>query len=194
MAEQRATARRGRPRSQATRDAILQATRQLLGEVGYTRLAFSEVAARAGAGRATIYRWWPTKGDLVLEAARERIDIGVVPDTGTTRGDLSVAVQQLIRTFSDRLASVVIFAAIGTADHDPDMARAFRDRHVYPWRSSAAQALDRGIARGDLSAKTDVGFVLDVIVGVVFQRTLVMKQPDVEDLTEKVLALVLPGA
>lgn len=194
MAEQPgATRRRGRPRSEETRRAILEATRQLLGEVGYTRLTLTEVAARAGAGKATVYRWWPTKGDLVLEAAWDRIDIGVVPDTGTTRADLRIAVRQLVRTFSDSLASVVIFAAISTAEHDPYMARAFRKRHVYPWRASAAEALERGIARGDLPAGTDVRFLLDVVVGTVFQRTLVLKEPDVEGLTEKVLALVFGG-
>jgi len=183
--------RRGRPRSPETRERILRAARQALGEVGYDRLTIGEVATRSGAGRSTIYRWWAGKGDLVLEAVQEHIAIGLVPDRGSTREDLTVAVGQLVRTFSDRLAAIVIFAAISTLDHDPTMATAFRDRFVYPWRSSAARALHRGVDRGDLPVGTDVAFVLDVIVGTVFQRTLVLREPDTRGLVDKLVDLVL---
>jgi len=184
---------RGRPRDIRTQKAILRATRQLLGKVGYSRLTIEGVAARSGAGKATIYRWWPSKGDLVLEAAEPEVAIGVVPDTGETRGDLSVAIKQLIGTFSNRLAAVVIFAAIATLDDDPAMARTFREKYVYPWRVSAAAAIRRGIERGDLPSDTDVELVLDIIVGTVFQRTLVMRDPRTEGLHEQMLRVVLPS-
>ena len=185
---------RGRPRSGKSTEAILAAARELLHETGYTRLTIEAVAARSGAGKATIYRWWPTKGELILEAARAEISIGTVPDHGNLRDDLSAAIRQLVETFSRPLASAVIFAAISPSDTDLPMAANFRDRHVYPWRVSAAEAIRRGIARGELDASTDIQFVLDVIVGTVFQRTLVMKEPAVEGLVDKLLALVLPEA
>ena len=103
---------RGRPRSEEARADILQATRELLLEEGYTKLAITHVAQRAGVGKTTVYRWWPTKGELVLEAAEDCIAIGEVPDSGRTSEDLRIASEQLIRTFSDPLATVVIFAAI----------------------------------------------------------------------------------
>lgn len=78
--------RRGRPRSEQTRQLILQAARDLLGEIGYGRLTIADVAARAGAGKSTIYRWWASKGELVLEAVNEHIAIGFVPDTGPQVG------------------------------------------------------------------------------------------------------------
>ena len=151
------------------------------------------MAERAGAGKSTIYRWWAGKGELVLEAVHEHIAIGVVPDTGATRGDLHAAVQQLVTTFSDRLAGVVIFAAISTMDRDPVMAQVFRDQYVYPWRKSAAEAIRRGVDRGDLPPVTDVGFLLDVVVGTVFQRTLVVKEPDTAGLSDKIVELVMSG-
>ncbi|MCP4384312.1 MAG: TetR/AcrR family transcriptional regulator [Hyphomicrobiales bacterium] len=171
--------------------AILKTTRGLLGTVGYSRLTIEGIAAKAGCGKTTIYRWWPTKGDLVLEAVGSDIEIGVVPNTGSTAGDLQVAIEQLMTTFSKRLAGIVIFAAIATAADDPTMAAAFRDRYVYPWRVSAAEAIARGIERGDLPPDTDVQFLLDVIVGTVFQRTLVLREPMTEGLVEQILALVL---
>jgi AcrR family transcriptional regulator len=183
---------RGRPRSEESRQAILQATRDLLGEVGYARLTIEEVAERAGAGKSTIYRWWPTKGELALEAAEEHIAIGLVPSTGDTRRDLHIAVDQLVGTFADPLAAIVIFAAIATLEHDPLMARAFRDGYVYPWRRSAAQAIQRGIDRGDLPAESDVSFILDVIVGTVFQRTLILREADTGELAEKIGDLIMP--
>jgi AcrR family transcriptional regulator len=188
----RMPAPRGRPRDSKTQKAILRATRRMLGKVGYSRLTIESVAAMSGAGKATIYRWWPTKGDLVLEAAGADIEIGVVPDTGDTRGDLRIATEQLVATFTRPLASVVIFAAIAQLDDDLRMAAAFRDKCVYPWRKSAAEAIQRGIDRGDIPSEADVQLLLDVIVGTVFQRTLVVKEPLTEGLADRLLGLVLP--
>jgi AcrR family transcriptional regulator len=181
----------GRPRNLKTREAILSSTRTLLGKIGYSRLSIEGVAKRAGCGKTTIYRWWSTKGDLVLEAVGSDIEIGLVPDTGDTRSDLRIATEQLMMTFSRRLAGIVIFAAIATLDDDPTMAATFRDKYVYPWRISAAEAIERGVERGDLASDTDVQFILDVMVGTVFQRTLVLRQPMTAGLVEQIVALVL---
>ncbi len=185
-----AVPRRGRPRNQKTKANVLRVTRELLLESGYQRLTMEGVANRSGASKATVYRWWPTKGVLVLEAASDEIAIGTVPDTGSTESDLRIAIEQLIETFSRPLASIVIFAAITTVEADPAMAMKFRDQYVYPWRATAAEAIERGIARGDV-VSSDTQFVLDVIVGTVFQRTLVMKEPMTEGLAEGLLRLFL---
>ncbi len=187
-------AQRGRPRDPRIQQSILQATREILDEVGYSRLTIEGVAARAGAGKATVYRWWSTKGELVLEAVADHIAIGVVSDTGDTRGDLLIATQQLIETFSDRLAGIVIFAAIANLDDDPNMARIFRETAVMPWRQSAVEAIQRGIDRGDLPADTDIVFTLDVIVGTVFQRTLVVAQPQTEGLSRSIIDLLISSS
>lgn len=193
MQEPSSPSRRGRPRDPARQQSILEATLELLLEVGYPRLSIEGVAARAGVGKGTIYRWWPTKGELVLEAAADHIAIGVVGDTGDTRRDLLVAAQQLIRTFSGPVAGIVIFAAIANLDDDPGMALTFREKSVYPWRHSAADAIQRGIDRGDLPSDTDVQFILDVIVGTIFQRTLTMASPMVAGLDIAIVDLILPG-
>lgn len=184
---------RGRPRSRTTERRILEATRALLLSGGYARLTMEGVASKAGASKATVYRWWPTRGELVLDAAKDEISIGTVPDTGDTRHDIAAAIDQLVETFSRPLAKIVIFAAITPSGDDPRLATLFRERYVYPWRVSAAQALERGAARGEL-ARDDVAFLLDMIVGTVFQRTSVVKEPQTEGLRDQLLGVVFgPG-
>jgi AcrR family transcriptional regulator len=183
--------RRGRKRDPGAQASILAATREVLLEVGYHGLSIEGVARRAGVGKATIYRWWPSKGSLVLEAAAGHIDIRQVPDTGDTRADLREAAQSLIDVFTDPIARVVIFAATAGLDDDPSMAAKFRSESVYPWRQSAMLAIQRGIARGDLRADLDVALALDVMVGTVFQRTLVIATPVVGDLADLLADTVL---
>jgi AcrR family transcriptional regulator len=183
--------RRGRPRNQRTHEAILEATRSLLLEKGYPALTIDAVAARAGTSKTTVYRRWTNKGALVLEATAENLAIGIVPDSGSTRTDLEMALRQLIRTFSDRLAAIVMLAVIANLDEDPSMALTFRDEIVYPWRTSAAAALERGVARGDLPPDADVPFLLDLIVGTVFQRAVINARSETGGLDEAILSLVL---
>ena len=169
----------------------MEATRSLLLEKGYPALTIDAVAARAGTAKTTIYRRWPTKGALVLGATADHIAIGVVPDTGSTRADLEAALHQLTVTFSDRLAAIVMLAVIANLEEDPSMARTFRDEIVYPWRHSAAAALERGVTRGDLSPESDVPFMLDMMVGTVFQRVVILSGADADGLEEAILGLVL---
>lgn len=183
--------RRGRPRNQRAHEAILEATRLLLLEKGYPALTIDAVAARAGTAKTTVYRRWATKGALVLEAAADHLEIGIVPDSGSTLTDLEEALRQLIVTFSDRLAAIVMLAVIANLDDDPSMARTFRSEIVYPWRSSAAAALERGVARGDLPPEADVPFLLDVIVGTVFQRAVINAAADTDGLGQALVGLVL---
>ncbi|MBF9030998.1 TetR family transcriptional regulator [Rhodobacterales bacterium HKCCE3408] len=183
-------AKRGRPRSNQSREAIVDAVRRQLLSGGYDRLTLEAVAAEAGVSKATIYRWWKSKGELVLDAAADDISIGLVPETNEPRADVEEAIGQLVNTFSRPLASIVIFAAISTGGNDPVMAKVFRDNYVYPWRASAAVALARALPNGEDSAE-DVQFLLDVIVGTVFQRTLVLKEPNTLGLKDRLMALVL---
>ncbi len=179
----------GRPRSERSKSAILAAVRNLLLKDGHANLTIEAVARQAGVSKATIYRWWTTKGELVLEAVEDEIAIGTVPDTGDSTADMDAAIGQLIDTFTRPLASIVIFAAITTGGSDPKMAQIFRDRYVYPWRVSAFEALERARRRNDVVSK-DLHFLLDVVVGTVFQRTLVMKEPMIDGLKENLLDVI----
>jgi len=184
---------RGRPRDPKSHQAILAATLELLNEVGYPRLTMEGVAKRAGVGKSTIYRWWDSRLDLLLEAAAPHIAIGVVPDTGSTRGDLMAALDQVIATYADRVAGHVIFAVIAGLEDDPRLRAIFRDTAVLPWRASLAEAIERGKARGDFPSSLDVQFVIDLLVGMVFQRVLVVPEPMTDGLAERLVDLVMNG-
>lgn len=93
------------------------------------------VAKRAAVGKSTIYRWWHSKLDLLLEAAAPHLEIGLVPDTGSTRGDLIAGVGQAIDTYSDRVAAHVIFVVIADLEEDPRLREIFRKTWVLPGES-----------------------------------------------------------
>jgi AcrR family transcriptional regulator len=188
------TARRpGRPRDAKAHAAILQATLEVLAEVGYPNLTMEEVARAAGVGKATIYRWWDSKLHLVLEAAAPHLEIGLVPDTGTTRNDLLAATDQVIHTYANPIAAIVIYAVIADLEQDVRLRDTFRAVWVLPWRQSLTEALERGVARGDLAAGTDIPFVVDLIVGIVFQRVLIVPEPMTDGLAEGIVDLVMEG-
>lgn len=184
--------RRGRPRDTRVHAATLRATLDLLLDVGYQRLTLERVAQQAEVGKATIYRWWDSKLDLVLEAARPHLEIGLVPDTGSTRGDLTIAMEQIIATYADPIAATVIFVVIADLEKDGRLRDIFRATWVLPWRSSLAAAVERGVGRGDLPRDLDVQFLIDVLVGTVFQRVLVVRGP-LTGLADRLVQLVLDG-
>jgi AcrR family transcriptional regulator len=182
---------RGRPRDEKAKEAIERATREMMLDSGYSNLTIEGVAESAGVAKTTIYRWWPSKAALVLDAAAQALEIGIVPDTGNTREDLTIAVRQLVDTFSDPLAGSVILSVVAHLEADPWMAVTFRDRWVYPWRQSASEALKRAVDRGDLPSSSDLPLLLDVMVGTVFQRAVTVAEPNVEGLESSLADLIL---
>jgi AcrR family transcriptional regulator len=183
----------GRPRDARAHESILRSTLELLLEGGYGGLTLEEVARQAEVGKTTIYRWWDSKLDLVLEAAAPHLEIGLVPDTGDTREDLEAGIAQVIRTYADQVAALVIFVVVADLEQDRRLRAIFRDRWVLPWRSSMASAIRRGVERGDLAPGIDVDFVVDVIVGTVFQRVLIVPEPETGGLTTSIADMILDG-
>src|SRR5215207_6871886 len=88
-------------RNQRSRQAILSATADLLGEVGYTKLTVEAIAARAGVGKQTIYRWWPGKGAVILDALVETAGDAALPDTGDLRADLTLVLRAIVAELAD---------------------------------------------------------------------------------------------
>lgn len=184
---------RGRPRDARSHRAILDTTLSLLVELGYQRLTLEQVARQAGVGKATIYRWWDSKLDLVLEAATPHLQIGLVPDTGSTRDDLMAAMEQVIRTYNDPIAAIVIFVVIADLEQDARLRHIFRSTWVLPWRTSLAEAIGRGVDRGDLPTGLDIQFAIDMLVGAVLQRVLIVPSPMTDGLAESLVEVVMTG-
>jgi AcrR family transcriptional regulator len=165
---------RGRPRSQKARDAILDAASELVLARGVPAVSMDEVAERAGASKATIYRWWPTKQALVLDAlSREWDRARKSPhDTGSLRTDLLSLLQPWVGYIDTRPCGRVVSALIKEAQTDPAFGRQYRERFLTPRRDSARTLFTRAIERGEITPDTRVDLALDLIYGPLFHRML----------------------
>jgi AcrR family transcriptional regulator len=161
----------GRPRSETTRRAILAAAMDELQAKGYAAVTMDAIAARAGAGKQTIYRWWPSKADVVLEGmldlAASRI---AIPDEGSLRADL---VAFLSATFRQRGQGPVLVGLMAEAVLDPVFAEKFREQFLFGRRAQLRTILSRWVDRGEIGPDVDLELLLDVVYGVLWYRLLV---------------------
>jgi AcrR family transcriptional regulator len=157
----------GRPRSDASKTALLEATFAMFREVGYERLTMDAIASRAGIGKTTIYRWYETKEDLVIEtlAAMAECGTSIVPDTGSLASDLQAIVQHHMEIdplgYTRQSMSLTITALAGSSE----LAKTYWDRYVSRKRDELKQVFDRAKQRGELAPKADVDLFLDLVHG-----------------------------
>lgn len=167
--------RPGRPRSETARRAILAAALEELREQGYGALTIEGIAARAGAGKQTIYRWWPSKADVVLDALLDMAAAKItVPDKGALHADLTVF---LTATFRQRDQRPILVGLMAQALLDPVFATAFRERFLFSRRATLRGILERAVARGEIGADTDLEMLIDVVYGVLWYRLLLNHAP-----------------
>jgi AcrR family transcriptional regulator len=167
------TPRRGRPRSERARTAILASAAELLLDQGVARMSMDAVAEQAGVSKATIYRWWPSKESLALDVLREWAVAGLEEhDTGSLRGDLLASVLPFVREVRRRPFGRAIAALVAEAQVNPDFARDYLIHFVERRRRPAEAAFQRAIARGDVAADLDVGLALDLVYGPLYHRLL----------------------
>jgi AcrR family transcriptional regulator len=183
----------GRPRSAEAHRAILDAVLVLLAEQGFGGLSVEGVAARAGVGKATVYRRWRSKVPLVIEAldtvASERIS---APDTGSVRGDLTEFLSQLVRAMDGPDGRLVAPLLEGMS-RSQELAEAFRRDLIAPRREVAVEIIRRGIARGELRPDLHLDVALDAPVAIVFHRLLITGDPVDEALVGRMVDQVLDG-
>jgi AcrR family transcriptional regulator len=181
-----AAPRRGRPRDAQAEQAILQATVELLSEVGFNQLSIEAVAARAGVGKPTIYRRWPSKPELVLDAVERLAPPFPTADTGDPLTDLRQIVPELIVSLT---SSPVARATIALAG-DAEMTRRLGEQYLWPRRAGIAAILHRAIAAGELRADVDVEMSIDLMLGASVYRWLVTAQPVDADTARRVVDAV----
>jgi AcrR family transcriptional regulator len=168
----------GRPRSEESRQAILLAALELVMEIGYARLTIEGIAARAGVGKQTIYRWWPSKADILMEAGAAKVDLQVpVTDHGSYRADLRAFLEASYQMagypqFADLLRTMMAETQI-----DQEFARRFRAAFLERRRQALAVITDRARERGDLPARPGPGTVADIVFGTIWYRILATRQP-----------------
>jgi AcrR family transcriptional regulator len=188
--------RPGRPRSTRAHTAILEATLGLLAERGLSALTIEGVAARAGVGKATVYRRWASKTELVREAVgRIGVQSMQVPDTGSVRGDVVAMMRGRRKTASATGAGFFIPRLVAEAANDPELRSLFDEVLVQPGQRVMARILERGIERGELRSDLDLESAVDLLVGAMSYR-LLYSGGDLsllEHLPERHLATALAG-
>jgi AcrR family transcriptional regulator len=194
-----AAPRRGRPRSEKARRAILEAATELLLVQGLSAVSMDAVAERAGVSKATIYRWWPTKESLALDALFNEWASARPParDTGSLRGDLLSLLRPWATLASSRPYGRVIAALITEAQMNPAFAAEYRTRFVEPRREQGREVFRRAIERGEVPADTKIEVGLDMLYGPLYHRLLHGHAPlndrFVRDVVDTALDGVLPG-
>lgn len=184
----------GRPRSEQARLSILRSTLEILGKTGFSDLTIEEVAARAGVGKATVYRWWPNKGALIADAFASSTTSKLhFPDTGSLATDMSRQMRQLIKVFSSPRGRIVS-AILAAGQSDQELIEAFRERFLKPRRREAYATLRRGILRGELRRDIDPDLLLDSLYGPIYMRFLIQHDRMTPQFVDGLCALVLGGA
>ena len=167
------TPKRGRPRSEKARQAILEATAELLLLRGLDAVSMDAVAERAGVSKATIYRWWPSKEMLALDALLDWAAARApARNTGSLRGDVLALLRPWVREIRSRPFGRAIAAFLNKAHSDPKFADAYRRHFVEPRRDAMRAVFARAAERGEVPADLDVEVALDLIYGAVYHRLL----------------------
>ena len=182
----------GRPRSEDRDRAILDAALDLLVEQGFAGLSMEGIAARAGVGKATIYRRWKSKAEVVVEALRCQVcPLGELPDTGDVRRDLVSMYRALLETFNGADgAMMAAFAAEKVRHHE--LRDAFDRAFVADRRRHMRQLIERGVAEGRFPSDSNIELLVEVGPALLWHRFMMRHGLLPDDLPEQIVAQFLP--
>ena len=180
-------------RNEDARLAVLAAADELLIERGFGGVTVEGIAARAGVSKQTIYRWWPSKVDILLDTLVEEADRRLkIPEDGPVVDAVRGYLRALARFLAKVDAGVVLLALLGEAQHDAETATLFHERYLDPRRARERALLKRGIAAGELPAGLNPDATLDSLIGPIVYRALTgvkVSRPFVDSLVDRVLEL-----
>ncbi|MDG4825665.1 TetR/AcrR family transcriptional regulator [Asanoa sp. WMMD1127] len=198
MTTQRRAAPDAARRKEASRRAILTAAFDLLREVGYGRLTIEGIAARAGVGKQTIYRWWPSKGAVIFDAflllsEGAEGEPPVLPDTGDLEADLKAVLRATIAELNDPGYDQPMRALATEIAHDPELAAAYAQRLDGPLKEAKRQRLRSAQQAGQLAGDLDLDVAAELIWGPVLNRWLHRSGPLTADYTDRLVTTALDG-
>ncbi|PPG28433.1 TetR family transcriptional regulator [Pseudoclavibacter sp. RFBG4] len=190
--------RLGRKRDHTRDTDILEAALDVLAETGYDGMTIDMVATRAKAGKATLYRRWASKSDLVLDAVAcmksKDLDLAALPDTGSLRGDLVALVRPPSIRDAERKLNVMT-GVVSMIARDPEMAAAAQEAIVAPRAAANRAIFERAIERGEISADVDLDTLSMIAPAMAAFRTLILRRsPDRDFLIGIIDNVVLPAA
>jgi AcrR family transcriptional regulator len=172
LAEVSEAKRKGRPRSDAAHAAILKAALSLVAKDGFRSLSLNDIAASAKVARATIYRRWPNKAALVMEAFMKEVGPAIAfPEAATVSESIRLQLHLVAKSFSG-VHGKLIKVLLGEAQFDPELAKAFRVRWIEPRREIDRIILFSGVESGEFHRDLDLGVVIDEIYGAIYYRLM----------------------
>ncbi|HEX3491549.1 MAG TPA: TetR/AcrR family transcriptional regulator [Streptosporangiaceae bacterium] len=184
----------GRKRSAESRLAILAAALELVGEVGFAGLTIEGIAARAGTGKQTVYRWWPSKADVLLDALATQADLQIpIPDEGSYAADVHKFLTATFALGRQGWVVEVLRVLMAQAQIDEEFGERFRAEFLQRRRDALGVIVDRARERGDLPASPPPGLLADLVFGVIWYRVLARHRPLAEGLPDELTA-TLTGA
>ncbi|MEU4835226.1 TetR/AcrR family transcriptional regulator [Streptosporangium sp. NPDC023615] len=179
-------------RSEEARQSVLEAADDLLVEVGYARLTIEGIAERAGVAKQTIYRWWSSKTDILMDAfVQDAAEALVPPDTADLRRDLRAHAREIARFLTESDAGAVFRVLTAQAQHDPALAARLRFEHLSRQRGYDRLPFERAVARGALDPGLDIDLAVDQIVGPIYYRVLVTGQSPSPEFTDALVDIVV---
>ncbi|MHA6802689.1 TetR/AcrR family transcriptional regulator [Salinifilum ghardaiensis] len=178
---------RGRPRDSSRDAALREAAMEVLANVGYRALTMDAVAAQARAGKATIYRRWESKLDLVIDTCNQLVRRNIPePDSGSVEADL----REFLRAFGSFLTGPVGKAAqalVGELPHEPELAAAFRQSFLHPQRGILWRIIQRGIERGEIREDVPVDTVVELAGAALLYRLMLTDEPLDADFVDRLI-------
>jgi AcrR family transcriptional regulator len=185
---------RGRARSEDSRQAILTAAVAIIGTDGYAALSIERIARESGAGKQTIYRWWPTKADVVMEALLHKAEMHIpIPDTGSIHDDVRGFLASSLRLARMPLVADLLRALAAEAQFDPAFAGRFRDTFIEHRRAALTTILTRH-AHPQAAPSVRVGTLVDIVFGVLWYRLLILPTDFDDALIDELTTLITTGA
>jgi AcrR family transcriptional regulator len=161
---------RGRPRSEERRDAVLKAAMELMQEDDLRRASVDRISARSGVSKATIYKWWPNRTAVAIDAFLHQMMVDApVPDTGSAAEDFRLTLRGMMGFYTGPRGAIYA-QLVGEAQFYPDARERIRTHQVDRRRAVVKQIWDRGVARGELVPDADPEVVLDLIFGAAVYR------------------------
>ncbi|MGA8597856.1 MAG: TetR/AcrR family transcriptional regulator [Bryobacteraceae bacterium] len=183
----------GRPRDEDVRLRVLKAASGLLEEVGFRSVTVDAIAERAGASKATVYRWWPDKASVLIEAFRTAVSPEFpFADTGSLRGDIKTQLRRFSRFLLGPRGKLLAAIVVG-AQEDPEMAAALRDHWIRPLRKRGQAVLNRYKINGELPASADLDLVQDMMYAPFYYNLLTGYTPISEAYADKLTQALLAG-
>ncbi|GAA4488526.1 TetR/AcrR family transcriptional regulator [Actinoallomurus oryzae] len=183
--------RPGRKRSEESRRAILTAAAELTAEVGYASLTIEGIAARSGAGKQTIYRWWPSKADVLLDALATKADLHIpIPDEGTYEADLRAFLAATFALGSRPQVVELLRALMAEAQINAAFGERFREMFLAQRRAALGTIVERAVARGELPSGLTSQTVIDIVFGTLWYRVLAAHRPVDQALIDELVTVL----